>query len=139
MALKELPLGDSSFGEIIDRNLLYADKTRYIYGLVKSSKKNYFLSRPRRFGKTLLLSTIKELFSGNRERFRGLWIDKSDYAFPAHPVLDLSLSLEAFSPETLRANILNKLKNVAEKANLAVDGLTPGMCLGNLIQDLYKK
>ncbi|MDR2141015.1 MAG: AAA family ATPase, partial [Deltaproteobacteria bacterium] len=82
MTLKKLPLGNQSFGRIIDRNLLYADKTRYIYNLVKSEDRNYFLSRPRRFGKTLLLSALEELFTGHRERFKGLWIDGSDYDFP---------------------------------------------------------
>ncbi|MDR1870529.1 MAG: AAA family ATPase, partial [Deltaproteobacteria bacterium] len=69
MTLKRLPLGLRSFPQIIDNNLLYADKTRFVRETLKSSKGCYFLSRPRRFGKTLLLSVFKELFSGRRERF----------------------------------------------------------------------
>ncbi|MDR1873288.1 MAG: AAA family ATPase, partial [Deltaproteobacteria bacterium] len=69
MTLKELPIYGQPFPEIIDNNLLYADKTKFIRETLKSSKGCYFLSRPRRFGKTLLLSVFKELFSGRRERF----------------------------------------------------------------------
>ncbi|MDR1576894.1 MAG: AAA family ATPase, partial [Deltaproteobacteria bacterium] len=78
MTLKKLPLGSQTFEKIRKGNLLYADKTEYIYNLINSSEVNYFLSRPRRFGKTLLLYTLKELFSGNREYFKGLFIDRSD-------------------------------------------------------------
>ncbi|MDR1577054.1 MAG: AAA family ATPase, partial [Deltaproteobacteria bacterium] len=99
MTLKELPLGNQTFAKIREGNILYVDKTEYIYKLIKSSKRNYFLSRPRRFGKTLLLNTLEELFSGNRESFKGLFIDRSDYDFPKLPVISLSLSLEAFTPE----------------------------------------
>ena len=70
MTIRELPLGDPGFAEIIDQNLLYADKTRYIHELYRSTEKHYFLSRPRRFGKTLLLDTIKVFFAGDRSRFR---------------------------------------------------------------------
>ncbi|MDR1870512.1 MAG: AAA family ATPase, partial [Deltaproteobacteria bacterium] len=90
MTLKRLPLGDRSFPQIIDENFLYADKTRYIYETLNGDSNCYFLSRPRRFGKTLLLSVFKELFSGRRERFKGLWIDQSDYDFPEVPVIHLS-------------------------------------------------
>ncbi|MDR2141509.1 MAG: ATP-binding protein [Deltaproteobacteria bacterium] len=142
MTLKELPGDDQSFAGIIDDNLLYADKTGYIYELLRGSKKkSYFLSRPRRFGKTLLLFTLAELFSGNRERFKGLWIDRSDYDFPRIPVLYLSLSQESESPAILKANLLGDLKRIADKANLArkVEGITPGAYFGNLVQALTEE
>ncbi|MDR1079643.1 MAG: AAA family ATPase, partial [Deltaproteobacteria bacterium] len=86
MEQKRLRFGDPSFREIRERNILYADKTEYIYKMINLSK-CCFLSRPRRFGKTLLLKTIEELFKGERELFKDLWIDKSDYQFGKHPVL----------------------------------------------------
>ncbi|MDR2141425.1 MAG: AAA family ATPase, partial [Deltaproteobacteria bacterium] len=116
--MKKLPLGALSFARIIDRNLLYADKTRDIYELVKSETRSFFLSRPRRFGKTLLLSALEELFTGHRERFQGLWIDGSDYDFPRVPVLKLSLSLESGSPEIFQAKLINRLKGIAKDAKL---------------------
>ncbi|MDR0622331.1 MAG: AAA family ATPase, partial [Deltaproteobacteria bacterium] len=90
---KRLPLGNQTFAKIIEENLLYADKTKFIHDLIQSSRNNYFLSRPRRFGKTLLLNTIKELFSGNSELFKDLWIGRSGYGFPKHPVLSLTMSM----------------------------------------------
>ncbi|MDR2141549.1 MAG: AAA family ATPase [Deltaproteobacteria bacterium] len=142
MTLKELPGEDQTFAGIIDDNLLYADKTRYIYELLRGSKKkSYFLSRPRRFGKTLLLFTLRELFSGNRERFKGLWIDRSDYDFPRVPVIFLSLSQESESPAILKANLLGDLKGIAGRANLThkVEGITPGAYFGNLIQSFSEE
>ncbi|MDR1080498.1 MAG: AAA family ATPase, partial [Deltaproteobacteria bacterium] len=88
MEQKTLSVNDRSFRNIIEGNFLYADKTEYIYRMLNIDKFNCcFLSRPRRFGKTLLLKTIEELFKGERELFKDLWIDKSDYQFGKHPVL----------------------------------------------------
>ncbi|MDR1050948.1 MAG: AAA family ATPase [Deltaproteobacteria bacterium] len=137
MTLKELPLGNQTFAEIVDDNYLYADKTKYVYELLRSPKRNYFLSRPRRFGKTLLLTTIQELFSGNRERFRELWIDSSDYDFPKHPVLLLSLSTSANTPELLETNLRKKLTQIARTAKVEVGYDSPDICFGNLINELY--
>ncbi|MDR2140955.1 MAG: AAA family ATPase [Deltaproteobacteria bacterium] len=142
MTLKQLPLDDQSFAEIIDDNLLYADKTRYIYELLRGSrKKSYFLSRPRRFGKTILLDTLEELFTGNRERFKGLWIERSDYDFPKIPVLSLTLSFRSDSPEILENNIIEELKKITEEAKPShkVSGATSDMYLDSLIRALYQE
>jgi hypothetical protein len=72
--MKKLGIGISDFKELIKGNYIYVDKTEYIYKLINSGK-YYFLSRPRRFGKSLLLSTIKYLFEGQRELFKGLYIE----------------------------------------------------------------
>jgi hypothetical protein len=71
--MKKLGIGISDFKELIKGNYIYVDKTEYIYKLINSGK-YYFLSRPRRFGKSLLLSTIEYLFKGERELFKGLYI-----------------------------------------------------------------
>jgi hypothetical protein len=71
--MKKLPIGISDFKELIQGNYIYVDKTKYIYELIKQGK-YYFLSRPRRFGKSLLISTIRYLFEGQRELFKGLYI-----------------------------------------------------------------
>ncbi|MDR1578225.1 MAG: AAA family ATPase [Deltaproteobacteria bacterium] len=139
MTLKELPLREQTFTEIREGNLLYADKTEYIYQLIKSSERNYFLSRPRRFSKTLLLHTLNELFSGNRERFKDLWISSSDYDFPKRPVIFLSLSFEASTPELLKKNLLFDLRAIAAKNNLTVDGNSPDIYFGGLIEKLCEK
>ncbi len=67
-----------TFRNIIEGNFLYVDKTRYLYELVRPGTGIHFLARPRRFGKSLMISTLEEIFLGNRELFKGLWIDSSD-------------------------------------------------------------
>lgn len=64
--MKKLPIGIQTLTEIINNNYLYVDKTEYIYNFM-SKGKYFFLSRPRRFGKSLLISTIKEIFAGNKD------------------------------------------------------------------------
>ncbi|MDR2141289.1 MAG: AAA family ATPase [Deltaproteobacteria bacterium] len=134
--MQSFPLDQRSFANIIDQNLLYADKTRYIYKLTKKWRSDYFLARPGRFGKTLLLDTLAELFTGKRERFQGLWLDRSDYAFPRIPVLRLTLSLGSESPAILERNLLGELKRITAQVNLAqpVPGETAALYFGNLIQ-----
>jgi hypothetical protein len=136
MTLNNFPLGDQSFAQIIDQNLLYADKTKYAYELYKSTMRHFFLARPRRFGKTLFLSSLEELFTGNRARFEKLWIGRSDYDFPAHPVIRLSLSTDAPDADALRAAIIAKLKRIADENNLKLKGATPDFCLGELLRAL---
>ncbi|MDR1655989.1 MAG: AAA family ATPase, partial [Deltaproteobacteria bacterium] len=142
MPPKLLPLNDPTFAEIRnpDKPLLYADKTQYIYELLRSNLKNFFLSRPRRFGKSLLLSTIKELFVGDPKIFEGLWIagEEVHYVFPRHPVLHLSLSVSSTSSERLEANIIANLSDIAKKSNLDVMGDSPDIYFGRLIKALYE-
>ena len=79
--LRNLPIGRQYFASVRKDNAIYIDKTRYIYDLCSPADSNYFLSRPRRFGKSLTLDTIAELFSGNKTLFEGLWIaDKWDWS-----------------------------------------------------------
>jgi Predicted AAA-ATPase len=74
---KLLPIGIQDFSTLIEGNYLYIDKTKYILDLIAKGR-FYFLSRPRRFGKSLLLSTLSEIFAGKRELFEGLYIGQSN-------------------------------------------------------------
>jgi len=88
--IKRLPIGISTFATIRTGEYVYADKTQQIHTLIAEGR-YYFLSRPRRFGKSLLISTLRELFLGNKELFNGLQIAKEGlYDFPKHPVLRLA-------------------------------------------------
>lgn len=87
------PVGIQTFSDIIERNFLYIDKTEYIYRMASSSAKYFFLSRPRRFGKSLLVSTIRSYFEGRRELFKGLAIDRLETEWTAYPVLHFDMSL----------------------------------------------
>lgn len=73
--MKKLPIGISGLSEIITNDYVYVDKTRHVYNLVDNGK-YYFLSRPRRFGKSLLVDTLKQAFLGNKELFRGLYLEQ---------------------------------------------------------------
>lgn len=72
--MKKLPLGIQTFRKMIEEDFLYIDKTKEIYNLISGDSQYYFLSRPRRFGKSLLISTLEELFAGEKHLFEGLWI-----------------------------------------------------------------
>ena len=90
--LKLYPVGIQTFEEIITRNLLYVDKTEYVYRMTHSGGKYFFLSRPRRFGKSLLVSTFKSYFLGKKELFKGLAIEKLEKDWTEYPVLHFSMA-----------------------------------------------
>lgn len=76
MATKLYPIGMQTFSEIREEDFLYVDKTEYIYRMTHTSGKYFFLARPRRFGKSLLVSTMQSYFEGKKELFKGLAIEK---------------------------------------------------------------
>ncbi len=91
---KPLPIGIQTFRSLIEGQYLYVDKTPLIYELIRNPKGAYFLSRPRRFGKSLLISTLEEIFLGNRALFQELWLFDSPYQWESYPVIRLDFSLE---------------------------------------------
>ncbi|MDR1871068.1 MAG: AAA family ATPase [Deltaproteobacteria bacterium] len=139
MSLKHLPIFRQRFSEMIDDNFLYADKTSYLYDLTQRSDKGFFLCRPRRFGRTQLLTAFKELFTGARQRFQGLWIDQSDYSFPAHPPILFDLSDCFEDLEHFNRHLIYSLTCIAEKAGVKVQGKTASEFLINLIKALSQK
>lgn len=90
------PIGDSSFTQIREEGKIYVDKTAELYQLVNDSK-YYFLSRPRRFGKSLMLSTLKAFFEGHKELFDGLAMGRLETEWRQHPVIHLSMGGKDFS------------------------------------------
>ena len=119
--MKNLPIGIQTFSDIIQNDYLYVDKTEKIFDLVKKPKGVYFLSRPRRFGKSLLISTLNETFEGEKKLFKGLWIYKADYAWEKHPVVRIDFSKEkAENRDDLKGFILYQLKNIADKYGISL-------------------
>ncbi len=90
--LKKLPIGIQTFEKIRTEDYLYVDKTESLHHLISDSGGYYFLARPRRFGKSLTLSTIKAIYSGQRELFAGLWIEQHHDWSKIHPVIHMSFS-----------------------------------------------
>jgi hypothetical protein len=112
--LPMLPIGQQYFKSIINGKGIYVDKTEYIYALCAPSDKNYFLSRPRRFGKSLTVDIVNELFSGNRALFKGLWIeDKWDWS-DTYPVIRMSLDVVS-SKGTLAEGLKEAVRDIAKK------------------------
>ncbi|MDE6480242.1 MAG: AAA family ATPase [Muribaculaceae bacterium] len=92
------PIGMQTFSNIIEEGYAYVDKTAYIKPLLRHGK-YIFLSRPRRFGKSLLLSTLEAYFEGRRELFKGLAADSMDLDWTPSPVLRFDFNAEDFSKE----------------------------------------
>jgi Predicted AAA-ATPase len=112
--MKNLPLGIQELSEFAERNGIYVDKTRLIHQLVTTGK-YYFLSRPRRFGKSLLVSTFKELFEGNKILFKDLWIEQNwDWA-KKNPVIHISFAEWDFEMQGLSSAISESLHSIAQK------------------------
>lgn len=112
--LKPLPVGFQTFRDLINGGFLYVDKTRLIYELIRNPKGVYFLARPRRFGKSLLVSTLEEIFLGNRDFFQGLWLNDSPYGWEKHPVIRIDFSREPIhSAQDLTEGIQRILRRIA--------------------------
>ena len=87
--MKKLPIGIQTFKRIIEEDYIYIDKTKEAYDLIESKTVFYFLSRPRRFGKSLFIDTLQNIFEGNKELFKDLYIyDKYDWK-EKYPVIKL--------------------------------------------------
>ncbi len=127
MSKRRLPIGIQTFRKIRQEDCYYVDKTGYISRLVDEGT-HYFLSRPRRFGKSLFLDTLKELFEGNEPLFEGLYIhDRWDWSI-RHPVLRLSFGSGNFKePDYLEATLMEQLAAAERRAGIVSEYATaPG-------------
>ena len=134
-AKRKLPIGIQTFRTIREENCYYVDKTAYMARLVAEGK-HYFLSRPRRFGKSLFLDTLKELFAGNEPLFKGLAIhDQWDWSVP-HPVLRLSFGSGNFKePGNLHKEAMAQLVTIEQ-----VDGCdTAPAYFRHLLRTLHQR
>ncbi|ABR30386.1 ATP-binding protein [Thermosipho melanesiensis] len=118
--MKKLPIGVQDYKKIIEGDYVYVDKTKYIYELI-SSEVPIFLSRPRRFGKSLTISTLYYIFKGEKELFRGTYIyDKWD--FKEYPVIKISLlDVVSETENDLKEGLLRIIKKEAKKYNLSLE------------------
>jgi len=119
--MKKLPVTFQTFSEIIGENYLYVDKTGDIYNLMNSAGKYFFISRPRRFGKSLTVSTLKEIFSGNKELFKGLYIyDKIKWE--KFPVIHIDFShISHGNSKILREALSDFLDEIAGENNIQLN------------------
>ncbi|MFN8579073.1 MAG: AAA family ATPase [Candidatus Sericytochromatia bacterium] len=139
--LKPLPLGNATFKNIIESDCLYVDKTEEIFKLLSKNEETryYFLSRPRRFGKSLLISTLQEIFKGNKELFKGLYIyDKIDWK--KYPVIRLTLNALTYSKgiKGFEDSLLDHINDAYKTYNLKLETNDYKIAFKNLIQELSK-
>ena len=117
MHRRELPIGIQSFRRLREKDCYYVDKTTLIAELIDRGE-YYFLSRPRRFGKSLLIDTLRELFSGNEPLFRGLAIHDKWNWDETHPVVRLSFGAKSSEPGNLEGNVRKQLEIIERNTGL---------------------
>ena len=137
MTRRRLPIGIQTFRKIREQNYYYVDKTAYIKKLLDDGT-HYFLSRPRRFGKSLFLDTLKELFEGNEPLFEGLFIhDHWDWG-TRYPVLRLSFGSGNFGePGYLQANLMEQLAAIERRAGVVSEYTTAPGRFASLLETLH--
>ncbi|XWN35588.1 MAG: AAA family ATPase [Roseivirga sp.] len=124
--MKKLPIGIQSIEKILGKGeYVYVDKTEFALQMIEGGAPHYFFSRPRRFGKSLFVSTLKEIFKGNKELFKGCAIYESDYDWQPHPVLHFDLYRIASHDSTLFEEVLKrKFQALAREHQLSIDTST---------------
>ena len=139
MVRRRLPIGMQTFRELRELDCYYVDKTAYVKRL-RDEGKHYFLSRPRRFGKSLFLDTLKEFFEGNEELFAGLYIHQRHNWSERHPVVRLSFGGGNFKePATLHKDVMAQLDGIARDMAIAVRYDTAPARFRHLLQALHRK
>lgn len=133
------PLGIQTFSEIRQENYLYLDKTKLILKLIESGKV-YFLSRPRRFGKSLLISTLESLFRGEKDLFEGLAISKTDYDFVEYPVIKLEFAKDEYATaDNLRSQIEITINRMASRYQIVLEEGSYNQQFDELVTKLHQK
>ena len=138
MTRRRLPIGIQTFRKLREEGCYYVDKTAYVERLLAKGT-HYFLSRPRRFGKSLFLDTLKEFFEGNEALFSGLYIhDRHDWS-KRHPVVRLSFGGGDFKdPDLLEANVMEQLAAAERRAGVGSEYLTVAGRFAGLLEALHE-
>ena len=139
MAPQKYPIGIQTFSEIITEGYAYVDKTAYIPKLLDNNK-YCFLSRPRRFGKSLLISTLQDYFEGRRELFKGLAVERMDKNWSSSPVIRIDFNNGLYlKPDGLENRIATILSNHEKKYGLSYESLDVANRFESLIASVFEK
>ena len=139
MNTRKMPIGIQDFTKLREDGFVYVDKTAIMYNLVRTSSP-YFLSRPRRFGKSLLVTTLEAYFLGKKELFKGLAIENLEKDWITYPVLKFSLAAGEFTkPDGLRDALRNTLEEFEKKYDLQNDETALPMRFKNAIKNAVAK
>ena len=137
---RRYPIGIQTFSELINKQYLYIDKTEYVYRMAHGDSKYLFLSRPRRFGKSLLTSTLHAYFEGRKELFQGLAIEQLEMEWTPYPVLHFDMSLgKHMDRKQLENFLLYQLSGQEKQFGISTDIVDSNIRLANLIQRAYEQ
>jgi len=138
--MKNLPIAKAVFKDLIERNFCYVDKTQYIKQLDDADKKYWFLARPRRFGKSLFLDTIRAAFAGEKELFKDLFLEKNWEWNIKYPIIAISFgSSNVNTPNDTKLMLNEKINAVAKDFNIKLSSKTVAGKFEELITILFKK
>ena len=133
------PIGIQNFGEVRRGGYVYVDKTPWMWKMIDEGK-YYFLSRPRRFGKSLMISTLEAFFSGERELFKGLYADTVEWDWQQHPIMHLDLNTNRYdTPEVLEIRLRTSLEEWESLYDGGRADLPLGMRFEAVIRRAYEK
>ncbi|MDR2814955.1 MAG: AAA family ATPase, partial [Prevotellaceae bacterium] len=136
---RKLPIGIQDFEDLRTNGYVYVDKSAYVYRLANFGKP-YFLGRPRRFGKSLFLSTLKAYFLGKKELFEGLAINEWERDWVEYPVIYIDLNKESYQSVQTLGDVLHEiLKKLEAEWGVTDIAATPPLRLDNLIQAACRK
>ncbi|MDR2466371.1 MAG: AAA family ATPase, partial [Prevotellaceae bacterium] len=141
--LKKLPIGIQTFEKIREENYIYADKTRFLVNMIDNGE-IYFFARPRRFGKSLTVSTLEAMFSGRKELFGGLYaeefMNRADYRASPVILLDMGKTVTGHGIEVMERTISKLTLAQAERHGVEIDGnMSCGEILDKSISEVYKR
>ena len=133
------PTGSHYFPDLIKNDAIYVDKTKFIVSLLEQkSNTNFFLSRPRRFGKSLFMSAIEQVFLGKKDLFKGLYIyDKIEWE--THPVIRFSMDKIGFKEIGLEAALTNAVHKIATTFDIKLNETTSGLSFEELVTNVFIK
>ena len=138
--MKRLPIAKTEIKEIAEGNFCYADKTRFIKDLVDDGHTYYFLSRPRRFGKSLFVDTLRAAFAGEKDSFKGLFMENNWDWDKKYPVISISFGrLGIKKPDELSTVLLNMINSFGQQFQVQLDGDYPFERFYSLIRNVFRK
>ncbi len=136
---KRLSTSVYTFRDVITENCMFVDKTEEYYKLLQYPKGQFFLSRPRRFGKSMTLSALKSIFEGDKELFKGLYIYDKDYDWKKYPVIHLNMnSLTSNTAEDLEDSLAFEIKQLSKEYNITLESKRASQRFKELIYELKK-
>ncbi len=137
---RRYPIGQQNFRILREKNSIYVDKTYFLEKIVNNSAQYWFLARPRRFGKSLFLSTLEYFYRGDREIFKGLYIDSIPWDWKPYPVLRLDLNIQKYEEPGLLDSVLNHyFLNWEEKYGVSTIADTLSLRFQNIIKAAHEK